>query len=222
MDIDILLTQSGHTITDGLVKLGLAIVIGLLIGWEREYHENVPGLRVMPLVCAGATLFTLAGGVTGSVTGTTVTTPAIAAGVVTGVGFLGAGVIMRERGVLSGLVTAAVIWVTAAMGMAIAFGAYIRVGFVAAAVLLILWVFPSVAQAHHSYVYTIVFPYSEVRRHGLAARFEEKKIKITKRTISREGGEATCVWHATGAPEQHRLLIQDFLNDPEVTHFSVE
>jgi putative Mg2+ transporter-C (MgtC) family protein len=68
-----------------LVKLLVALVVGILIGWEREYHEKAAGLRVISLVCMGAMVFTLYGGVSGN----KFVNPQVAAGVVTGIGFLG-------------------------------------------------------------------------------------------------------------------------------------
>jgi putative Mg2+ transporter-C (MgtC) family protein len=201
----------------GMLRLLLALCIGLLIGWEREYRDGIPGLRVLPLVTVGATLFTLYGGVEGKA----FANPALAAGVVTGVGFLGAGFIIKERGVLSGLTTAAAIWVTAALGMGIGLGLYAQVAFVTAAVLLILWGLPTLSQAHHSFVYEAVAPYSEERYRQFQCRFEERRLKIMKHTLSRSGEEMICVWYATGQPEQHKDLSRAFLNDPEVAEFNI-
>ena len=201
-----------------LFKLPTALLIGILIGWEREYRDGIPGLRVLPLVTVGATLFTVYGGISGR----TFTNPAVAAGVVTGVGFLGAGFIMRERGVLSGLTTAATLWVAAALGMGTGLGAYAEVGIITGAVLLILWAFPNLTQTHHSYVYEAVAPYSEDRLQGFQRQFEEKRLKVLKHTLSRSGAEMTCVWHVTGQPQHHKELRRAFLDDPEVTQFKID
>ena len=201
-----------------LLRLPLALLVGILIGWEREYRDGIPGLRVMPLVTVGATLFTLYGGVQNGV----FANPSVAAGVVTGVGFLGAGFIIKERGILSGLTTAAAIWVTAALGMGIGLGAYLMVGIVTAGVLLILWGFPVVSQAHHSYVYQAVAPYSEERYARFQSIFAQKELKIMRRTLSRNGADMVCVWHVTGQPQHHKELILAFLNDPEVGEFKIE
>ncbi len=205
-------------LTAAMIKLPLALLIGVLIGWEREYREGIPGVRVLSLVSVGATLFTLYGGVKGL----TFTNPSVAAGVVTGVGFLGAGFIIRERGMLSGLTTAAVIWVTAALGMGIGLGVFLQVGVVTAAVLLILWFFPQLSHSHHSYVYKAVAPYSETRRQQFQQRFDQRRLKIMKETLSKSGADMICSWHVTGQPEHHQALSQEFLNDPEVTEFSIE
>lgn len=98
----------------------LAALLGAVIGWERERHGREAGVRTYAAVSLGACVFGL---ISAHVTGTSDPTR-IAAGVVTGVGFLGAGVILREQGRVAGLTTAATVWATAAVGLAIAFEMY--------------------------------------------------------------------------------------------------
>lgn len=98
------------------------MVLGALVGLERERRGHPAGFRTMAVVSTGSCLFTLLGATLFS-TGTDPTR--IAAQVVTGIGFLGAGAILRDRRGVRGLTTAATIWVTAAIGMACGFGAYI-------------------------------------------------------------------------------------------------
>ena len=99
----------------------IAALFGAFIGWEREQHGREAGIRTYAAVSLGACIFGL---VSAHVTGATDPTR-IAAGVVTGVGFLGAGVILREQGRVAGLTTAATIWATASVGIAIAYGMYL-------------------------------------------------------------------------------------------------
>lgn len=109
--------------TEALMALRalIAALLGALIGWEREQHGREAGIRTYAAVSLGACVFGL---VSAHVTGATDPTR-IAAGVVTGVGFLGAGVILREQGRIAGLTTAATIWATASVGLAIAYGMYV-------------------------------------------------------------------------------------------------
>ncbi len=111
---------------DLLGKLLLATVLGGAIGWERQQAHKPAGLRTLILICVGATLLTdLSLRAAAHATG-----PAdpgrIAAQIVTGVGFLGAGTILQSRGSVMGLTTAATMWVVAAIGMAVGFGATIE------------------------------------------------------------------------------------------------
>lgn len=113
-----------ETVT-AVVLLVIAFVLSALIGLERERQLKSAGLRTHTLVGLGAALFTLVGayGFDGIANGAATTDPArIAAQVVTGIGFLGAGVIFVRKTVVSGLTTAASIWVTAAVGVAVGAG----------------------------------------------------------------------------------------------------
>lgn len=93
-----------------------------MLGVEREYHGNAAGMRTMALVGAGSCLFTALG--LEPAFGSRVDPTRIAAQIVTGVGFLGAGSILRQGEAVRGLTTAASIWVVAAIGMALGFGDY--------------------------------------------------------------------------------------------------
>jgi len=103
-----------------VVAMLVSLVLGTLVGWERQVGRKPAGLRTHTLVCVGSTLFVLLtvhasrdfGG--GSVDPTR-----IIHGVVTGVGFLGAGSIMRQEGYVQGLTTAASVWMVAAIGVAV-------------------------------------------------------------------------------------------------------
>lgn len=103
------------------LRLLVAVILGSVLGAEREYHHHPAGLRTMALVAGGSCLFSSIGGLI--VGGGDPTR--IAAQVVTGVGFLGAGAILRGMEDVKGLTTAATIWVAAAIGMAAGFRLYI-------------------------------------------------------------------------------------------------
>jgi putative Mg2+ transporter-C (MgtC) family protein len=97
----------------------LAALMGSLVGWERERRDRPAGLRTHILVCMGAALITL---VSERMAGTRADPTRIAAQIVSGIGFLGAGTILREGSVIRGLTTAASLWTVAGIGMAIAAG----------------------------------------------------------------------------------------------------
>src|SRR5262249_35781386 len=103
------------------VRTIIAALLGAVIGWEREQHRSEAGIRTYAAVSMGACVFGLVSAHVESGADPT----RIAAQVVTGVGFLGAGVILRERGQITGLTAAATIWATAAIGLAIAYGMYV-------------------------------------------------------------------------------------------------
>jgi putative Mg2+ transporter-C (MgtC) family protein len=113
---------------DLLLKLALAVVLGGAIGLEREIAGKPAGLRTNILICIGAALLSdISVNIGRTESGTYVGDPArLAAQIVSGIGFIGAGTIMQARGVVTGLTSAATIWVVAAIGIAIGAGFYIE------------------------------------------------------------------------------------------------
>lgn len=114
----------------GLLHIGLRLLaaagMGALIGLDRELSDQPAGLRTHILVAVGAALFTMSGSLAFSAP---VDPTRVAAQVVTGIGFLGAGAILRQGTNVRGLTTAAGLWVTAAVGVAVAFGFWEGAGF---------------------------------------------------------------------------------------------
>lgn len=105
---------------DLLLSLVVAAILGSAVGMEREIQGKSAGLRTNALICVGACLFTQ---LSIALTGPGAGDPSrVAAQIVTGVGFIGAGTIMRGRGSVTGLTTAATIWLVAAVGMAVGAG----------------------------------------------------------------------------------------------------
>jgi putative Mg2+ transporter-C (MgtC) family protein len=117
---------------DLLLKLALATVLGGAVGLEREISGKPAGLRTNILICLGSAMLmdlSIRVGVLQDVTagGPRIGDPArLAAQVVSGIGFLGAGTIMQARGAVVGLTTAATIWVVAAIGLTIGAGSYLE------------------------------------------------------------------------------------------------
>ncbi len=97
----------------------VAVACGAIIGLERERHDKPAGLRTLSLVCLGSAVFTM---VSFAFVTTTGDSGRVAAQIVTGIGFLGAGAILHSRSSVSGMTTAATIWMTAAIGIAVGVG----------------------------------------------------------------------------------------------------
>ncbi len=110
MEIDVL----------SISKLLMAVAIGGAIGLEREYRNKVAGYRTMILICLGSTIYTIVSMKMGG----NLSTDRIAANIVTGIGFIGASVIFKNQEDISGLNTAATIWLTAAVGIMIGNGEF--------------------------------------------------------------------------------------------------
>jgi putative Mg2+ transporter-C (MgtC) family protein len=126
-----------------LVALLISTALGTIVGWERQMGRKPAGLRTHVLVCLGSTLFVLltnhavreaaASGAHVSLDPTR-----IIHGVITGVGFLGAGSILRQEGYVHGLTTAASVWIVAAIGTAVGVHAYLLAGIGTALAIIVL------------------------------------------------------------------------------------
>ena len=124
-----------------MLRILLATALGAVIGYQRERAGKAAGLRTHMLICLGSALFTVV-----SIYGFN-NAPGIAAGVVTGVGFLGAGAILsNSEGIVQGLTTAASIWTTAAIGLAAGTGFYLVSVVAALLALLVLMIHPRIAR----------------------------------------------------------------------------
>ena len=207
---------------EDLLKLFLALLVGGLIGMEREFRDKAAGFRTLICICLGATLFTIlsrALGLPGDPT-------RIAAGIVTGVGFLGAGVILRgPAGSVTGLTTAATIWVVAALGMAIGGGAYLLTLAATAAILLVLWIFPlleaSIDHARHLHIYRIVCPAQPETYHAIDELFRASGMRVLEHNRAKSGDSLTCTWRVTGSPQENQLLEEKLLAHPDVRELTV-
>jgi len=107
--------------SEDILKLVLSMIIGSLVGLEREFSSKAAGFRTIILISMGSTLFTIVSVKLGGVANG----DRIAANIITGIGFIGAGVVFKDGFSVTGLTTAASIWVTAALGMTIGSGDYL-------------------------------------------------------------------------------------------------
>ena len=134
---------------DGL-SVVLAVVLGAAVGLERELSDKAAGLRTNVLICLGAAVFTMISRQIGSGQNDSVTR--IAAQIVTGVGFLGAGAIIQDRGGVHGLTTAATIWLVASIGMACGANFYELAAVSTLIAMLVLIVFGKLAKSLGRYL----------------------------------------------------------------------
>lgn len=118
---------------DALWKLGLALLLSAAIGIERLLADKPAGMRTHILVGVGSTLFMVAAELGG------LDVSRVAAGLITGIGFLGAGTIFREERSVQGLTTAASIWAVAGIGIAVARGLWLLSIIATLGVIIVLW-----------------------------------------------------------------------------------
>jgi len=128
------------------LRLLLAAVLGGIIGIERETSRKPAGLRTLVLICVSSAMMMITAELFGTGAESRQEIMRIAAGVITGVGFLGAGAIIQARGTIHGLTTASVIWAVAGLGLAVGAGFYLISTIFTVLVVLILIVLRKVEQ----------------------------------------------------------------------------
>jgi putative Mg2+ transporter-C (MgtC) family protein len=201
-----------------IIRLLFAVFIGGLIGIERELHYKAAGFRTMMLICVGAALFTMFSIRIGGPTD-----PArIAAQIVTGVGFIGAGVILHEKGEVRGITTAASIWAAAALGIGIGAGYLLFAGIATAIMLFVAAVLPLFERRivrTVSRAYTITTHIEPDRRLQLEAVFQRCGLKAHRDSQSKRGDIMQTVWHVTGPAQGQEQAVGIFYADPEVLEF---
>ncbi len=201
---------------EDFIRIGLAILVGGLVGAEREYREKAAGFRTITLITLGAALFTIFSLKIGGESNP----DRIAANIVTGIGFLGAGAILRGEHGVTGITTAATIWMAAALGMGIGGGYYLITLAATPVILLVLWLFVRIETwiGKHRSVreYEVLVPLNSTKLAEIEALFTHSglRLKNHRRLKLKEG--LSCIWVAYGPPEFHDHLVSHLLDDPEV------
>ena len=201
-----------------LLRLLLVVLVGGLIGAEREYRSKSAGFRTMILICLGSFLFTTFGIlISGS------TSDRIASNIVTGIGFLGAGVIFQSENRINGLTTAATIWITAALGMGIADGFYLIVLISTTIVLISLFLFTKLENwidiINQSRIYKIVSFYKENLLKDYETYFREHRLRFKRLKQSKVGNHLTGSWIVQGSEKNHRKFVERIMHDENVKEF---
>ena len=203
---------------DDVVMLLLALIVGGLIGAEREFRDKAAGFRTIIFICVSATLFTFFSIKLGG------NDPVrIAANIVSGVGFLGAGAILRGEGRVVGLTTASTIWLVAALGMGIGGGHYLFAGVATVVVLVVLWVFPQVerwiGRAGEMRTYYITCSIERGKPAQLDEMFRRCGLRVRSRKRHKRGDEVVCLWEAFGKSRNHDRLVEMLLDEADVREF---
>src|SRR4030088_2157847 len=133
--IEMVRNELGAVLSSTLARLLLASVLGGVIGLERQLRHKPAGLRTNMFICFGAAMFTV---LSKQLAGTESDSARIAAQIIAGIGFIGAGAILHGRGSSTGLTTAATLFVVASVGMAAGGGLYL-IAFFATVMILIRW-----------------------------------------------------------------------------------
>ena len=205
---------------DDVLRIVLAVVAGGMIGAEREYREKAAGFRTHILITLGAALFTL---YSIKIGGPSNNPDRIAANIVTGIGFLGAGSILRNEFGVTGLTTAATIWLTAAVGMGFGGGYYAESAAAMLVILAVLLIFPRVEavidRRRSARTYEVVIRLDFKKMSEVEAVFKTCGLHLSNHRHEKTEDSITIVYSVYGAPEKHKLLVENLLEDPEVKCF---
>jgi len=197
----------------------MALVIGAIIGAEREYRSKSAGLRTMIMVSLASCLFTILSMKIG------VENPdRLAANILTGLGFLGAGVIFKDDNRISGITTATTIWMVAALGMAAGAG-YEHLAIVGTVLVLIVLVFlvyfqEKIEQIHQARSYRILCDYQQETLDKYEELFKTFHMKILRGVQNKTEKQITGRWTLIGSAQNHRKLTNYLLADKDIKELS--
>ncbi len=203
---------------EDITKLLISLLIGSIVGAEREYRSKSAGFRTLILVCVGSTLFTIF-----SIRIGLSNPDRIAANIITGIGFLGAGAIYRGETGVSGLTTATMIWMAAALGMGVGSGEYIICCTATAIIIMVLLGFTRlerlIDETHQNRTYKIVCDFDENILSKYEALFAEFKLHQRAGKKSRKGTHIIGIWELQGSLKNHTLLSTKLINDHHIQEF---
>ena len=202
-----------------LYDLLLAVAIGAIIGAEREYHRKSAGLRTMIMVSLSSCLFTIISLKIG------VENPdRLAANVLTGLGFLGAGVILKDENRISGITTATTIWMTAALGMAAGAGYEIlsiwATLMVMVVLVLLMYVQRGIESLNQERNYEIVCPFEKHELNHYESLFKQYKLKVMHSSQRKVEQQISGRWVLMGSAKNHQKLTLHLLNDQNIQELS--
>jgi len=197
-----------------LLKVVLSLLLGAAIGLEREVSDKPAGLRTNILICVGAALFTV-------LSLKFAADPArIGAQIVTGIGFLGAGAIMREGDRVTGLTTAATIWTVAAIGMAIGYGHYTLAAIVAVAVLVVQLAFTQldilIDNWRMRHTYEIISKFDQISIDEVGKIFRESHVRVMRKKLMKKNNLYYSEWYTSGGRANQERVMRKLLDSKEV------
>ncbi len=211
----------GISFAPHIISVLIAAFIGGVIGIEREYRDKSAGFRTMILIAIGSCLFTIFSQLMGDKDGETTR---IAASIVTGIGFLGAGVIMKEGAAIRGITTAASIWLVASLGVGAGIGEYGLVLTVTTLVMVVLLFLPPfehwLDRFHDFSEFHITVKNSDLAEEKILDIFDEFGVRIVEvRRSKLEKGERVLHVKANMNVEQREELGAVFVSEKSVIAF---
>jgi len=203
-------------------QVSISFMIGAILGIEREFRSKPAGFRTMILICVGSCLYTILSQQLGGVGNT----DRVASNIVTGIGFIGAGVIFKEGISVNGLTTAALIWVTAALGMAVGYKSYPIAIVVTIIVVVVLFILEPVQRYiikfHKVKDYRIrLAENSSEFKKDLAMFIKNNNLTFRPMKVVKESGDAIYIYRISSPDRDYDVVNQFLLDHKEVKDFDV-
>jgi putative Mg2+ transporter-C (MgtC) family protein len=202
-----------------LMRFLLAALWGGIVGAEREYRSKSAGFRTMIMISMGSCFFTMMSALIGNGSNP----DRIASNIVTGIGFLGAGVIFRGDNRVNGITTAATIWAVAAVGMGIGAGNYFAAACASILIIIVLTILPYlenvIDRLNQSKTYSIQFDLNQGMRKYYEDLFEKHHLTCKLTGQVKEDALLSITWEAQGPARGHEKFIEDLLLDDRVKRF---
>jgi putative Mg2+ transporter-C (MgtC) family protein len=200
------------------LQLLISFVIGTAIGLEREYRSKAAGLRTMIMICFGSTIFTEISISLG------VSSPdRIASTIITGIGFLGAGVIFKDGLTINGITTATTIWIAAALGMAVGAGEYFIALIGSVVVLIVLSLFENIqriiVRLHQARSYKITFEEDETFIPTLEKEINKLQLQFHKTRDVKNENDYGVVYEVYGREDKLETLNVFLKSMPQVKSY---
>ncbi|MDO7743992.1 MAG: MgtC/SapB family protein [Pedobacter sp.] len=205
--------------TEDIISMFMSILCGGIIGFEREYKSKAAGFRTIILISLGSTIFTI---VSGHGAGSD---DRVSANIITGIGFIGAGVIFKDQFSVRGLTTAAVIWTSAAIGMTTGIG-YHALAFVFTIITLIILLLSTrieqlISTMQKQKIISVTFrtpDFSLIK--SLEAELNTKHLRIDPLEVSKDQDTLTVVWQVSGRKKYLVELNEKLAAIPDIISFA--
>lgn len=207
---------------DQLLKVLIALVMGALLGLEREYKRKAAGMRTMTLICMSSTVFTILSAELGFPN----SPDRVASNILTGVGFIGAGVIFKGDFTIDGITTAASIWIAAAVGMAIGMSQYWLAAAALTGSLIVLIVLElaerKIAEINDKRLYTIYFYEEKFPHMDVEKTLQGFHLKYKKMMIVRKENIIEVNYAVRGRREKMEQLDEFLLQNSNIFQYEVQ
>lgn len=203
-----------------IIQFLLAVLWGGIIGAEREYRSKSAGFRTMIMISLGACFFTIISKIIGAPNNA----DRIASNIVSGIGFLGAGVIFRGENRINGITTAATIWVVAAIGMGIGAGYYFAAACSTVFIILILALLPYLERyidnLNQAKKYSVLLVYQKDSIEKIETVFTTFKVNYRLIRTNKTEDKINLEWDIQAHKKLHVKIAQVLMANPDILEFT--